>query len=272
MFSRWIVFWGVAMVGPVFGGLAHATVTADPATVDIGDVAFGSASIGQTLIRASGMQLGVPGNITPAQGQLCPEFTVTAPATAFLLTQSPIPVSVSFTPQSLGFKRCEFSVNSGAGDPLGSFEVIGTGIGPEIVVSATAIDFGSVTVGETSAPMQIVVVNSGTAPLHVSSTSLPAGFTASANPDSPIPARGHFTWNITCTPMNSGTLTGTFEVTSDTVDGAPTAVQLTCTGDQGSPHDENPMHGGCATGRATGGAGIAIALLVLRRRRSAPRR
>ena len=77
-------------------------------------------------------------------------------------------ISYTFAPTSAG----EFSATSAGtiNDQPFSIALHGTGVAPSFLVTPTALDFGDVTVGSTSAQQSVTVTNAGAAPVTVSMT------------------------------------------------------------------------------------------------------
>jgi hypothetical protein len=103
---------------------------------------------------------------------------------------------------------------------------------PALSLNVSSIDFGSVTVGSTSATQDIVITNTGTAPLTIGVASVTGEFGRAAAPrcDGVVLAP-----SATCiekvffAPLSVGAKAGTWSVTSD-APGSPHSVSLSGTG------------------------------------------
>ncbi len=86
---------------------------------------------------------------------------------------------------------------------------------PSVSLSTSALSFGSVRVGQASAVQQVLVANSGTAPLVVSSVQATGpGFSASHNCGTVAPGASCLV-SVTLTPGSSGARTGELSVASN---------------------------------------------------------
>jgi len=102
---------------------------------------------------------------------------------------------------------------------------------PVAGISPTSLTFASQDVGTTGPPQPVTLSNTGPAPLAVSSI-LPSGdFGESDNCNGSVAAAGSCTINVTFTPTQTGTRTGSLTITdnSDGVSGSQQAVSLTGT-------------------------------------------
>ncbi|NUR48623.1 MAG: choice-of-anchor D domain-containing protein [Hamadaea sp.] len=99
--------------------------------------------------------------------------------------------------------------------------------GSQISVSPTALGFGSVATGSSSAPQPVTVTNSGTAAAPVGSIATSGDFSQTNTCGSSIAAGSSCTVNVVFTPTASGTRTGTLALTAS---GITNTVPLSGTG------------------------------------------
>ena len=95
---------------------------------------------------------------------------------------------------------------------------------PPVTLAPNGLYFGTLSIGTTSAPQSVTLTNLQSIPLNIASVTASGNYSESDNcaSNSPIPAGGTCTINITFSPASSGTLTGQVSV----VDDAPGAVQV----------------------------------------------
>jgi parallel beta-helix repeat protein len=96
-----------------------------------------------------------------------------------------------------------------------------------VTVSPTALNFGSVATGTTSAAQTVTVSNPASSAAPVSSVTASGDFAQTSTCGSSIPGGGSCTVSVTFTPAATGTRTGTLTVTAG---GTASAVSLTGTG------------------------------------------
>ncbi|MFC6155146.1 choice-of-anchor D domain-containing protein [Kribbella jiaozuonensis] len=99
--------------------------------------------------------------------------------------------------------------------------------GSQISISPTALSFGSVATGSTSAAQAVTVTNSGTAAAPVSSVAVTGDFSQTNNCGSSIAAGGSCTVNVTFSPTAAGGRNGNLTVTAA---GVASTVSLSGTG------------------------------------------
>ncbi len=146
---------------------------------------------------------------------------------------------VQFNPTAPGPFSTTFTITSNDPDPGDmSIPVTASGMGITRQIALPAgIDFGNVDVGA-NASLVLTAMNTGNAPLSITSATLTSGATdftvtlGSAGAQT-VPAMGSTTWTIRCNPTASGTRSGNFRVVSNSFTGATTNVALTCNGQQG---------------------------------------
>lgn len=101
-------------------------------------------------------------------------------------------------------------------DSLGTQTVAlsGTGLTVGADLSATQLLFGGQMVGTASAAQTLTLANSGTAPLHISTVAVSAGFTETDDCAGATVA-GHCSINVSFAPTAAGAQSGTLTVTDD---------------------------------------------------------
>jgi len=141
-------------------------------------------------------------------------------------------MTVTFTPSALGKRSATITVID---DACGSPHVLAlTGSGTEITMSPSPVNFGTQTVGTTSAAMMVTLTNHGTTAVTVKAATITGtdkgDFKIQSNGCTSIAASGGTcTISVTFTPAKSGSRTGTLSVT-DSDKGSPQTDALEGTG------------------------------------------
>lgn len=123
------------------------------------------------------------------------------------------------------------------GNGAGSIAITGTPTqpisGPGAQIFPSSADFGSVTVGKSSSTKVFSVVNTGTAPLIITSATIAGANAASFSPSNtcatPVAPNANCSVSITFSPVSAGTLSATLKV-ADNAAGSPQTLALNGTG------------------------------------------
>ncbi|MBI5684478.1 MAG: choice-of-anchor D domain-containing protein [Verrucomicrobia bacterium] len=213
---------------------AAASLSATPTSLAFGSMAVGTpASLSVTLrntgsasATVSSLALGGSADFAMASAPATP-LTVAAGATVTL--------SVVYTPSAIGAANGTLTIASNdPANPQIAVALSGTGTASRMVVSPTAVDFGSATVGST-VTRTTTVTNSGNAAGSVTGLSLTGSLDfslASSNPATPIVVQPNASVTITVTyrPAAAGADSGALQVATDDVKAALTSVALTGSG------------------------------------------
>ena len=142
-------------------------------------------------------------------------------------------VSVKFTPTAAGVRNGSLTFTDNAPGNPQSVPLKGTGT--IVSLSRTSINFGTITVGTTSAPQSVTITNKGTVTLHFTAAPAikgtnPGDFAISANTcGSTLAAGANCSISMTFKPTATGTRKATLNITDDG-GGSPQRVSLTGTG------------------------------------------
>jgi hypothetical protein len=104
--------------------------------------------------------------------------------------------------------------------------------GGTVTLSPTSLNFGSVTVGQPSAPQPVTLTNNQAVSLTISSITTSGDYSQTNNCGSSLNANASCTINVVFTPTLTGTRTGTLTV-NDNGPGSPQTASLTGVGTQG---------------------------------------
>ena len=103
------------------------------------------------------------------------------------------------------------------------------GGGPVVNLFPTSLTFGTQLVGTSSGSQQVILTNTGNAPLDITRVVTSANFSQTNNCPRELPPGGTCTANVVFTPRNINTITGTITIT-DNASNSPQVVALTGTG------------------------------------------
>ncbi|WP_328324621.1 choice-of-anchor D domain-containing protein [Kribbella sp. NBC_00382] len=145
-------------------------------------------------------------------------------------TQAPGPIyncGVGFTLTDGGGNSGIFGANQCQNITAPTFPPYLPDNGSSISISPTAVGFGSVATGSSSAPKTVTVTNSGTAAAPVSSIAITGDFAQTNNCGTSIAAGGSCTVNVTFSPTAAGGRSGNLTVTAA---GVTNTVPLSGTG------------------------------------------
>jgi hypothetical protein len=143
-------------------------------------------------------------------------------------------INVTYTPKTGGTQTGTLTVADNAGGDPQTVTLSGTGaVAPAVSLSATSLTAGSFPVGTTSGTTNLVVTNSGTAALSISSVTLtgpnPGDFALNNGCPGSLAAGGNCSITFTFTPTAPGTRTAYINIT-DNAAGSPQTVTISGTG------------------------------------------
>ena len=116
--------------------------------------------------------------------------------------------------------------NTAAGGMDAVVAKISVDLAPAVAFSPAQLQFASQEVGTQSQPQSVVLHNTGSAPLTISSISPSGDFTETNDCGSSVPAGGSCTITVTFTPQADGTRNGSIQVQDDAA-GSPHVISLT---------------------------------------------
>ncbi|HKV77256.1 MAG TPA: choice-of-anchor D domain-containing protein [Candidatus Sulfotelmatobacter sp.] len=138
-------------------------------------------------------------------------------------------INVTFKPTATGSRTGTLTLNSNNPGPPPTVALTGTGIASMASLSPSSLTFAAQNLNTTSSSQFIIVTNSGTASLNVSSITTSGDFSQTNN-CGVVAAGGTCTVNISFTPAATGTRTGTLTVADDALNGSPQTASLSGTG------------------------------------------
>jgi outer membrane protein OmpA-like peptidoglycan-associated protein len=153
-------------------------------------------------------------------------------------------ISVTFDPTTTGSFAGTLklsSSNTSFDEPELDVALSGSGVAQHASPNVTMLAFGDLPIMTMSAAKTITVTNDGTATLTISNAGFTSGATsytamtgATGTQMTSLSVGSAASWSIVCDPQTSGSVSGNFRITSNSlVDNSTIDVGLTCTGDAG---------------------------------------
>jgi hypothetical protein len=201
-------------------------VTLTPASLAFGKEIVGDTSAAKTVtMRNSGSATLNIGSITPSG-----DFAISSTTCGSTLAQgASCLIHVTFTPTQVGARTGDITITDNAGNSPQQVPLTGTG---EVAVTLTpaSAKFPKTAVGTTSAAKAFKLSNKQTVELTGISISTTGEFSVSSTTcSSSLAANASCTISVVFQPTQTGTLTGTLQV-SDNVAGSPQTSSLSGTG------------------------------------------
>ena len=213
-------------------------VSLTPTSLDFGNQLVNTPSAIQTVtLKNTGTAALIINNIS-INGTNTGDFSQTnnCPISpSMLAAASTCSINVTFTPTVAGARSASISITDNATGSPQTDALSGTGTStpaPAVSLSPTSLNFGNQNVGTTSAAKSIMLTNSGTASLTISSIALSGTNVGdfaqtSTCPLSPntLAAGSNCTISVTFTPTTNGTQSASVTIT-DNAAGSPHSVSL----------------------------------------------
>jgi phospholipase C len=137
-------------------------------------------------------------------------------------------IHVTFSPLSSG--TLEGGVSIVSNDPANPITIDLKGTATGVDLSETSLTFPSTKVGTTSSPIHFTISNTTKIPINVGTAGTSANFAETNTCGTAIAAGANCTVSVTFTPSATGTLTGSFSITTSDFQ-SPQVVTLSGTGD-----------------------------------------
>ncbi len=207
------------------------------------------SNTGSNLLRITSVSIGAgePFAVTPSTA-----FDLAAGASRELV--------VTFSPTTQGVATGTLTLTSDdPRAPSAAVSLTGTGVKASLALSPASLDFGEKTVGSTSGPKTVTVLNTGTSPLRITSVATGTGEPFAVSPSEPFTLAPQESQALAVTfgPTAGGNVTGTLTLTTDDADKPIITVALTGTG-----REVESLPGG-SCGATEGGSAGMLALLLL---------
>ncbi len=214
-------------------GIAFATLTAVPTTLNLGTITVGAASTAQIVTISNGGSLTATFGTIGITGTNAGDFSQTNKCPATLPVGASCSFAIVFTPGSAAARSATLSI--GSNDPNSPLLVQLSGTGttstPALSFSSTVLTFASGPVGAPSAAQTITVQNTGGATAIFGDMTIGGtnanDFSQQSNCNTLAPGAS-CSIQLVATPDATGSLSGTLSVPSNV--GSPQAITLNATG------------------------------------------
>jgi len=139
-------------------------------------------------------------------------------------------ITITFSPSALGTSVGAVTLtDTGLGSPQ-TITLTGTGATPPAAsLSPTSLTFGTQATGTTSLPQTVTLSNTGGSPLSISSIATTGDFAETDDCSTSVAPGANCTINVTFTPQQTGSATGTLSVSDNAANG-PQTVGLSGSG------------------------------------------
>jgi len=222
---------------PMTGMGISPVFTANPLSVDFGDVVLGDSAAPQTITISNTGNSPLTISMFDVTGPDLADFPImnmpAVPVT--LMPNGSLAFSVGFKPTTDGVEQAK--INLATDDPNRTKAVIavdGYGRQPAVLATPPMLDFGSVIVGNTSQTFTVTVQNIGDADLHITGARLTGAmagsFSATPLDSMTLASNKAYKINLTFTPQMAAMFAATLEIDSSDAGVMPATVALTGTG------------------------------------------
>ena len=214
----------VAKIGPT------SAVEVIPGVVPFGVALIGTASPSESIAvtNTSGASVTFTSIATSGNFAVASAGT-TCSTSSSLANEASCTVAVTFTAAVVGIQTGELTLSDNAAGSPQTVDLTGSGVSSFVSLSPASLSFATQFAGTISSPLPVVLTNSGSAPLAITSIAVTAGFGETNNCGSTLAADSSCTISVTFMPASSGTVSGALTV-SDSAAGSPQTIGLTGTG------------------------------------------
>lgn len=200
-------------------------------------IAYGHQNMGEptSMIHVALQNIGAePMPITSVTAG--PDFLVTNPCPATLGGGNSCTIVVQFQPTKTGPISSQMSIVTSSVHPQLNVALSGAGTQPIAALVPGTLTFNPQQTTTTSSAQTVVLTNTGSGPLTISNISASGDFGVTHNCPSVVAAGNGCTLQVTFTPTDVGTRTGTLSISDDNVPaGVTQTVGLTGTGSTAAP-------------------------------------
>jgi hypothetical protein len=197
------------------------SVTLSPASHNFPDQGYGSSSAPYAFTLTNGQSTAV--SISSISVSTT-DFSQTNNCGTSLAAGASCTISVSFAPQSTGYKTATLSISDNASGSPQTASLSGNGVNP-VVVSPLQYTFPNQAAGTTSLPATITVTNKQSSALTVTAVQIAAPFQQTNNCVGTVPAGGSCTISVTYAPTSVGYSSKTLTIT-DNASTSPQTVTI----------------------------------------------
>lgn len=203
-------------------------VTLSTTSIDFGEQSVGKASAPYEVLLINNGTADL--NITDISTS--GEFSEIDNCGASVAAGSSCVVGAWFTPTTTGMKTGTVTIEDDASDAPQTIALQGEGVTPpvpDMSLSKHELDFGNQTVGTTGAPYAVIVTNSGTVDLSITSINIDGDYAQTNNCTPTLAPNTNCSVSMTFSPTTTGDRQGTLTVNGDAGD-SPQTVALSGVG------------------------------------------
>jgi FG-GAP-like repeat/Abnormal spindle-like microcephaly-assoc'd, ASPM-SPD-2-Hydin/FG-GAP repeat len=166
-------------------------------------------------------------------------------------------ISITFTPTAPGTRTGTITINDNAPGSPQTVSLTGSGVIPGVTLSPTTLSFRAQFVSTISGPQAVMLTNTGTATLIITSLAASGDFAQTNTCGSSVAAGASCTISVTFSPTQAGTTTGTIRIKDDAT-GSPQVVPLTGIGTAVSLSTTSLTFPGQNVGTTTTGQNVTL--------------
>lgn len=194
-------------------------------SLSFGQQPLGVASTAQTVTLSN------PGNATLDIASIITsgDFSQTNTCGLMLTAGASCTLSVNFTPTAIGARSGTLTLLSDAASSPDVITLGGTGTGPVVQFSPSALTFPGTYVDVSSTPQSLTLSNTGNGTLVIAGLSISGNFAQTSNCSGTIAPGASCSIQVRFTPQSSGALAGQLTLSSNAA-GSPSLVRLGGTG------------------------------------------
>jgi len=207
------------------------TVTLSPTTLTFATQLVSTTSAGQTVTLTNTGTAALTISLISITGTNPTDYLQSNNCGSTVAVSGSCTISVAFRPKARGARTASLSI---ADNAIGSPQTVAlSGTGTVVSLSASSINFGTETVGKTSAPNTLTLTNTSQTALTISSITLtganPGDFAQTNSCGTGIHGGATCTISVTFTPTKKGARSASVSIT-DSGGGSPQTVSVTGTG------------------------------------------
>ena len=213
-------------------GISGAWVRLSSGTLSFGNQLVGAVSSPQTvtLTNTGNLTLAISKlNLTPTSQV---SFSQTNTCGGTVAAGASCSITVTFAPTTTGAKAVALSVTDNAPGSPHTVSLTGTGVAPVVALSVVKLTFNTQAVGTTSVAKTVILSNTGTGTLLISSITASGDYAQTNTCGGSVAPAGSCTISVTFAPTASGTRSGSVTISDNsstksqviTLSGAGTAV------------------------------------------------
>ena len=215
---------GVKLVGLSGNGIPGPALTITPTNLIFNSQQLNTSSTQALTLYNSGSTLTIS-NISISAGSFSQTNNCTSLSTGYSCG-----ITVTFAPTTAGTQSATLTITDDAPGSPHTVAISGDAVGqPAVTLSAASVDFGTQSVGSTTAAQAVTMSNTGAGPLAIGSITASGDYAVTSNCGNNLIAGASCTLSITFTPSGAFTRTGAVSI-ADNAANTPQSIALTGVG------------------------------------------